>query len=132
MRDFKDLIIAVDFDGTCVTHEFPNVGKDIGAAPVLKELTDRGAKLILWTMRSFGQEFEPCVMRGALQWFSDNKIPLWGINSNPEQSGWTKSPKAHAHLLIDDIALGIPLTYDMRISDRPFVNWKEVRGLLGL
>jgi hypothetical protein len=22
------MIIAVDFDGTCVTHEFPKVGKD--------------------------------------------------------------------------------------------------------
>ena len=30
--------IAIDFDGTCVTHEFPLVGKDIGAAPVLKAL----------------------------------------------------------------------------------------------
>lgn len=25
------MIIAVDFDGTCVTHEFPRVGKEIGA-----------------------------------------------------------------------------------------------------
>ena len=32
------MIIAVDFDVTCVTHEFPKVGKDIGAVPVLKEL----------------------------------------------------------------------------------------------
>jgi hypothetical protein len=32
------MIIAVDFDGTCVTHDFPHVGKDIGAVPVLKEL----------------------------------------------------------------------------------------------
>lgn len=31
------MIIAVDFDGTCVTHEFPYVGKEIGAAEVLKE-----------------------------------------------------------------------------------------------
>ena len=32
--------ICVDFDGTCVTHEFPKVGKDIGAVPVLKKLVD--------------------------------------------------------------------------------------------
>lgn len=31
------MIIAVDFDGTCVTHEFPRVGAEIGAAEVLKE-----------------------------------------------------------------------------------------------
>jgi hypothetical protein len=30
------VIIAVDFDGTCVTHEYPKVGRDIGAVPVLK------------------------------------------------------------------------------------------------
>lgn len=34
------MVIAVDFDGTCVTHEFPKVGKDIGAVPVLKELVE--------------------------------------------------------------------------------------------
>ncbi len=28
---------CIDFDGTCVTHLFPKVGKDIGAAPVLRE-----------------------------------------------------------------------------------------------
>jgi conserved hypothetical protein len=46
------MIIAVDFDGTCVTHEFPRVGEEIGAAEVLKELTDKGHKIILFTMRS--------------------------------------------------------------------------------
>lgn len=45
------MIIAVDFDGTCVTHDFPRVGKDIGAVPVLKELVECGHKLILHTMR---------------------------------------------------------------------------------
>ena len=25
------MIIAIDFDGTCVTHEYPKIGKDIGA-----------------------------------------------------------------------------------------------------
>lgn len=29
------MIIAVDFDGTCVTHEFPKVGKDIGAVTLI-------------------------------------------------------------------------------------------------
>ena len=28
--------IAIDFDGTVVTHEYPKVGRDIGAVPVLK------------------------------------------------------------------------------------------------
>ena len=46
------MYIAIDFDGTCVTHEYPNIGKDIGAIPVLKQLVKDGHKLILYTMRS--------------------------------------------------------------------------------
>ena len=44
------MIIAVDFDGTCVTHDFPNVGKNIGAEIVLRKLSDKGHKIILYTM----------------------------------------------------------------------------------
>jgi hypothetical protein len=44
--------ICIDFDGTCVTHEFPEVGKDIGAVPVLRKLVEQGHNLILFTMRS--------------------------------------------------------------------------------
>ena len=51
MKNFNELIIAVDFDGTCVTHEYPDIGRDIGAAPVLKRLVESGVRLILWTMR---------------------------------------------------------------------------------
>ena len=46
------MIIAIDFDGTCVTHEFPKVGKDINAVPVLKALVENGHQLVLFTMRS--------------------------------------------------------------------------------
>lgn len=48
----RKMEICIDFDGTCVSHEFPNVGKDIGAVPVLKKLVDAGHRLILFTMRS--------------------------------------------------------------------------------
>jgi hypothetical protein len=37
--------IAIDFDGTCVKHEFPKVGADIGAIPVLRKLTKQGISL---------------------------------------------------------------------------------------
>jgi hypothetical protein len=36
----ESIVIAVDFDGTCVTHEYPRVGQDIGAVPVLKKLVE--------------------------------------------------------------------------------------------
>ncbi len=119
--DSNKKIIAIDFDGTCVTHEYPNVGNDIGAVPVLKELVVAGHQLILWTMRSKGP------LMDALEWFQDNEIPLWGINSNPEQKSWTDSPKAYAHIYIDDAALGAPLT---GTGERPWYDWYAGRELL--
>ena len=118
------MIIAVDFDGTCVTHEYPNVGKDIGAVPVLKELVENGHKIILYTMR-WDKE-----LKEAVQWFESNDIPLFGINENLTQRKWTKSPKIYAHLYIDDAALGVPLILDESMSNRPFVDWKSVKALL--
>ena len=114
------MIIAVDFDGTCVTHEYPRVGKDIGAVPVLKKLTNSGHKLVLNTMRS-GDE-----LADAIQWFIDNDIPLYGVNENPTQKEWTASPKVYAHIYIDDCAFGCPLKMDPAIGDKPFVDWIAV------
>ena len=118
------MYIAVDFDGTCVTHEYPNVGKDIGAVPVLKKLVGAGHKIILNTMRS-GNE-----LADAIQWFIDNNIPLFGINENPTQKSWTASPKVYAHIYIDDAALGCPLITNIFITQRPFVDWIEVEKQL--
>lgn len=117
------LIIAVDFDGTCVTHEYPYMGTDIGAAPVLKELADSGCRLILYTMRSGKLEKE------AVGWFKKNGIPLFGVNCNPEQKTWTQSPKPNADLYIDDSALGCPLTTSATCT-RPYVDWVKVREWL--
>ncbi len=112
------MIIAVDFDGTCVTHEYPNVGKDVGAVAVLKALVQNGHKLILWTMRS-GR-----YLMDAKAWFDENRIELWGINCNPEQKSWTDSPKAYAQLYIDDAAFGAWLL-SSTISKRPYFDWTK-------
>jgi hypothetical protein len=109
--------IAIDFDGTVVTHEYPKIGKDIGAVPVLKRLVNNGHLLILNTMRNGEQ------LQEAVKWFSDNRIALYGINRDPGQEKWTKSPKVFAHLYIDDMALGCPLKFDAGICNRPFVDW---------
>lgn len=118
------MYIAIDFDGTCVTHEYPRVGKDIGAVPVLKKLVDSGHHIILNTMRS-GKE-----LIDAVKWFADNDIPLYGANENPTQAEWTLSPKVYAHLYIDDAALGCPLMSDFAVSSRPFVDWTAVEYYL--
>ena len=118
------MYIAIDFDGTCVTHDYPRIGKDIDAVNVLKKLVANGHKLILNTMRS-GKE-----LKEAINWFKKNDIELYGANENPTQKKWTNSPKVYAHLYIDDAALGCPLKMDLSISDRPFVDWEAVSCLL--
>ena len=117
------MVIAVDFDGTCVTHDYPYIGSDIGAVPVLRELVDAGYNLVLNTMRSGRLE------KDAVKWFKENNIPLYGVNCNPDQKSWTSSPKVFADLYIDDAALGIPLKTSPT-STRPFVDWVAVRELL--
>lgn len=112
------MIIAVDFDGTCVTHDYPEVGKDIGAVPVLKELVACGHQLILHTMRSGEQ------LQHAVDWFAQNGIVLYGIQKNPTQHEWTESNKCYAQLYLDDAALGCPLIFGKH--KRPYVDWEEV------
>lgn len=130
--------ICIDFDGTCVTHEFPRVGKDVGAVPVLKDLVDAGHKLILFTMRSdrktkkkAGDEtivVEENFLSDAVNWFKDNGIELYGIQKNPKQRFWTTSPKAYGHLYIDDSGLGCPLI--IPAEGRPYVDWIKIRSML--
>lgn len=133
------LEICIDFDGTCTTHDFPQVGKDIGAVPVLKKIIENGHKLILFTMRSdidkvtIPDGSNLCdiprnYLSDAIEWFHKNNIQLYGIQSNPNQLSWTKSPKAYGHLYIDDASLGCPLIYPEK--GRPYVDWIEIERLL--
>lgn len=115
-------IFAIDFDGTCVEHKFPDVGKDIGAASVLKRLVENGHNLILYTMRS-GINLPP-----AIEWFKINDIPLYAVQENPTQKTWTNSPKCYAQVYIDDAALGIPLKKSQ--NTRSYVDWGVVADLL--
>lgn len=113
------MIIAVDFDGTCVTHDYPLVGQNIGAAPVLRAIADKGHDIIIHSMRD-GKEIQD-----ARDWFQNNGIYVFGVNVNPTQHTWTQSPKPYAHIYIDDAALGCPLFLSEKHS-RPFVNWYKV------
>lgn len=119
----RKAIIALDFDGTVVTHAYPEVGEDIGAVAVLKELVAQEDKLILWTMRS------GTLLEDAVAWFKKHDIPLWGINENPTQKEWTESPKLHADLLIDDSALGCPTCF-LDGERRPAADWRRIREML--
>lgn len=143
------MIYAIDFDGTVVTHEFPKIGKDVPyAVETLQKIVAHGGKLILWTMRANHteppefkseayNETNPIVecapdayLDHAINWFKEREIPLWGIQRNPEQDSWTTSPRAYAHVYIDDAALGTHTMHDPDFAERPYVDWVLVDNLL--
>ncbi len=119
----REATIAIDFDGTVVTHEYPEIGEDAGAVPVLKELLANGDRLILNTMRS-GR-----LLTEAQAWFRRNDLPLYASNENPHQKKWTDSPKVHADLYIDDTALGCPVKFIDGVR-RPVADWVRIREQL--
>ena len=115
--------IAIDFDGTIVLHEFPDIGREVpGAFEWMKKFQDAGCKLILWTMRSDGDNFGP-VLTQAVEFCRERGVEFWGVNENPGQD-WSDSPKAYAHVYIDDAAFGCPLVENP--GGRPFVDWDSV------
>lgn len=116
----QNVDILVDADGTIFTHEYPRVGRDIGAVPVLKDLVKNGHRLIIFTMRD-GKELQDVV-----DWYKKHEIPVFGIQTNPEQKRWTSSPKAYGQYIIDDICAFAPLKTE-RSGDRLFIDWVKMR-----
>jgi hypothetical protein len=135
-KPMKPQVLAVDFDGTVVTHEFPYVGKEIGAEQVLKKLLTNGHKIVLNTMRGhstlspYPNNLSNSVLDDAKNWFKERNIPLYGVNEHPTQKNWTSSPKVYANQYIDDAAVGIPLIHDKSVCNRPFVDWVKTEALL--
>jgi len=115
------MLLGIDFDGTVVEHEFPDIGPEApGAFEWLRQIQAAGGKLILWTMRS-GETLDE-----AAQFCTERGIKFFGINTNPTQRRWTLSPKAYCELYIDDAAFGCPLVENKRMGGRPYVDWSIV------
>lgn len=117
-------IIAIDFDGTLVRHEYPDIGEEApGAVDACHKLQNAGYRIILLTMRS-GE-----YLREAVEWCQKRGITLWGVNFNPDQHQWTDSAKVYAHYYIDDAAVGCPLI-SPDDDGRPYVDWEGIEDLL--
>lgn len=119
------MVIGIDFDGTCVTHEYPEIGENIGAEKVLRDLVKNGHQLVLCTMRGHMAYEGRDLLQEAVDWFEKNGIKLFGVNRTPLQDTWTDSPKPYAEMYIDDAALGCPII-ESDISDRPYVDWEKL------
>jgi len=103
MADFTGIKIAVDFDGTIVEHEYPEIGKEkLFAFQTLKELEKLGARLILWTFRA-GKELDE-----AVEFCKKNGIEFYAVNKNYPEEIFDESisRKIDADIFIDDRNIG--------------------------
>lgn len=99
----KSLTIAIDFDGTLVENAYPKIGKPVlFAFETLKELQERGHRLILWTYRH-GKELEE-----AIAFCKSKEISFYAINKSfpEEEFDHTQSRKILADIYIDDRNIG--------------------------
>ena len=103
MIDLRGIKIAVDFDGTIVEHEYPAIGKEkLFAFQTLKKMKERGAVLILWTIRT-GKELDE-----AVEFCRKNGVEFYAANKNyPEEVfDGSVSRKVNADIFIDDKNVG--------------------------
>lgn len=111
----KKLTIAVDFDGTIVEHRYPDIGEIIpGAFEVLRELQERGHRLILWTVR------DGIDLKNAVDFCLDHGIIFYAVNESMPNEEFNKyiSRKVDADIFIDDRNVG------------GFLGWDKIREVL--
>lgn len=96
------MVIAVDFDGTIVEHEYPKIGKPIPfAIDTLKQLNKDGHTLILWSVR------EGSLLQEAVDYCESKGVTFYAANKNhPGEDRSKAARKLAAELFIDDRNLG--------------------------
>ena len=99
------MIIAVDFDGTIIEHEYPKIGKEkIFATETLRQLINDGHRLILWTVR------EGELLDEAVEWCRQRGVEFYAVNKDFPEENISKneqfSRKIKADVWIDDLNVG--------------------------
>lgn len=107
-------LLAVDFDGTIVDHEFPYIGQlKPNAKQVINELYDEGFGIFIWTCRD--STFHPDLRKfpnatptifDVHDFLEKEGIKYDGININHPQLGFQPVPKIYGDIYIDDKQLG--------------------------
>jgi len=125
MKIRDESVIAIDFDGTIVKHNYPEIGDPVpDALRVIQRLQrEKRCRIILLTVRG-GR-----LLRDAIGYLKKNQIELYGANENPRQPGseFRHSKKVWYDHLIDDAAIGTPL---IETESKPYVDWAEVERLI--
>ena len=123
------MIIATDFDGTIVEHEYPKIGKEIPfATDTLKMLINERNRVILWSVR------EGKLLDEAVKWCRERGVEFYAVNKDyPEENinftveGYSR--KIKADVFIDDRNLGgIPdwgTIYQMIHNRQAHQPWRD-------
>lgn len=99
------MVIAVDFDGTIVQHQYPKIGPEIPfATDTLRMLNNDGHQLILWSVR------EGRLLQEAVDWCKQRGVEFYAVNKDFYEEDESKnkvfSRKLKADLFIDDRNIG--------------------------
>lgn len=106
------MILAIDFDGTCVKNAYPAVGEEMpGCVDVLRRLA-KNHKIVLHTARS-GERLDD-----AVKWFLDRDIPV--VLYKPRNG-----IKIFADIYIDDRGI-MPLPKNAR----GLVDWSAIERII--
>ncbi|MDR1681899.1 MAG: hypothetical protein LBS25_00705 [Candidatus Symbiothrix sp.] len=98
------MIIAIDFDGTLHTGNWPEIGAPAPyAKAVMQLLKEEGHYLIIWTCREGARQTE------MINWLLEQGIPFDRVNEHKPGAAelyGSASRKVYAHLYIDDKQVG--------------------------
>ena len=95
------MIIAVDFDGTIVEHQYPAIGREKPfAIDTLKKLAKEHHRLILWTVR------EGKLLQEAIDFCKERGLEFYAVNRNYPEEKHPTERKLRAEMWIDDRNLG--------------------------
>lgn len=120
------MTIAIDFDGTIVTHRYPEIGEEIPfATDTLRMLVQERHKLILWTVR------EGRLLDEAVAWCRERGVEFYAINKDypEEKPEWNNhfSRKLKVDLWIDDRNLGgLPDWGQIYHMIHDHLTWKDL------
>lgn len=103
---YERMILAIDFDGTIVDEDYPNIGKlKPNVVNIINKLYDLGDYIIIWTNRKDAD------LKSALEFLDKVGIKYHIANDNIKdvKLNFIPYPKIYADIFIDDRGiLGIP------------------------
>ena len=127
-NDFDSLpkIIAVDFDGTLVEDNYPEIGKiNEEMFDLMIKMREKGVKLVLWTSRNLLKGRD--LLEEAVEFCKDNGLEFDAINENIEEvqelTG-EDTRKVYADVYLDDKSIPAIMS-PLYWCDLVGLNWME-------